>query len=191
MTLVLLCLSALTPFLFSKSNATKPPRRQPAVICCVPDTRCHDTPIMDLYVLLNKSHKECRDERESGFILIRARQSAWVREARVCHHQQKMDPYRWCIHGKELSTIEERVPYYTNSFEQQPIHSWSGREDRSFRSIFKTIISKKSICKHVTPKPHFLSRKPTRPYYSADHFAVYGQWLHCLQSSWKLILMSR
>lgn len=63
MTLVLQCLSALTPFLSAESNATKLPGWQSTVICCVPDTRRHDTPIMDLYVLLNKWHNECHDGR--------------------------------------------------------------------------------------------------------------------------------
>lgn len=63
MTLVLQCLSALTAFLSAESNAAKLPGWQPAVICCVPNTQRHDTPIMDLCVLLNKWHNDCHNER--------------------------------------------------------------------------------------------------------------------------------
>lgn len=60
MTLILQCLSDLTPFLSVRSNAAAPPGRQAAVICCPSETRSPDTSIMDLYVLLNKWHNECR-----------------------------------------------------------------------------------------------------------------------------------
>ena len=63
MTLVLQCLSALTAFLSAESNATKLPGWQPAVICRIANTQLHDTPIMDLCVLLNKWHNDCRDGR--------------------------------------------------------------------------------------------------------------------------------
>lgn len=63
MTLVLQCLSALTPFLSTESNATELPGWQPAVICRVPNTQRHDTPIMDLCVLLNKWHNDCQGGR--------------------------------------------------------------------------------------------------------------------------------
>lgn len=61
MTLILLCLSALTAFLSAQSNATKLLGWQPAVICRAPNASRHDTPIMDLCVLLNKWLNDCHD----------------------------------------------------------------------------------------------------------------------------------
>lgn len=143
MTLVLQCLSALMPSLFSRSNAAKPPGRQPAVICCVPDTRCHDTPIMDLCVLLNKLHKERRDERESGFIL-----TGEQGPAPGCRHQEKMDPYWWGVNGQELSTIGERAPW-AFYFQSCLIRHWEGSMCTGLEVYSRVLDQKEDACAKI------------------------------------------
>lgn len=113
MTPILQCLSALTAFLSAESNATKLPGWQPAVICRIPNTRHHDTSIMDLCVLLNKWRNDCHNGRNQlHFYSGRAvrGQSNRAQKVQVCRPQQKMDSYWWWINEEEWNSFKMYTP---------------------------------------------------------------------------------
>lgn len=95
MTLILQCLSDLTPLLSVRSNAAAPPGRQAVVICCPSEMRHPDTSIIDLYVLLNKWHNECCGGGK--WLYFNPEQNVdcyWGRE-----------PYWWWLNSWELDSL--------------------------------------------------------------------------------------
>lgn len=150
----------------------------------------HDTPIIDLYVLLTKSHKERRDEGESGFIFTGAQGRApGVKAARACRRREEMDPYWWGINGQELSTIGERAPRGSDSKT-----CWVRSGEGPTCAVGQKYIQVYGIRKgglhtsygEISFTGSIFLRNPIWPHKSTDYEAMRAQ---SLQSSWKSMLM--
>lgn len=143
MTLVLQCLSALTAFLSAQSNATELPGWQHAVICRVPNTPRHDTPVMDLCVLLNKWHNDGHVGRNwlhfysSGATEQRRGKCATINKTWIHIDDEFMGK-----NGALLECVHLRGPAALNSCQYllNKTHGGQGLESRviapSFRSSF-------------------------------------------------------